>query len=396
MAAHADLDGALSTVLADVREAITNGDWPRAQRLSQAALLIDPGNVQAEAFSRTAAAMLGASPAPGQPTGPGPAARPAQGVPRYEPPSPARASTPRPAQQGSAPTERAEVMPASHQHSHDLDEVAKAVAEFQPFSPVASELLAKLDDEFSTIEDVAQLAATDQALTARILRAANSAFYQRRMRASTVRDALVILGARELRSLIIASCLVESSPQTTCIDRQAFWRFSLVTGLLAEMYARTRGALSGESFTAGVMHNVGALALDLYCPEGLREVLLIDQPGLRRLSDRERAIFGFTDAELAARLVDQWRLPRDVIRAVQSYGDRRDEVNAAHTPSMAIVTARVFARSQGLHDGLEQSEARPIPEEWGSAPLEAAITRAGGWERLLERIDAFMGQMGDA
>lgn len=333
-------------------------EWARVLALADAVLALQPDHREAVVFKRTAGSLLGHE---SPPAGTGASAPPAR--------------TPR--------------RPVRHRHSHELDDIVQSVSELVPFSGVATKILEMLDDELSDSEDIARLAATEPALSARILSIANSAFYQRRTRVATIRDALVILGSREVRSLVVASCLLGTAPPTNFIDHNSFWRFSLVVGVLADLIAHSQRDLSGEAFTAGVMHNVGLLALDLYCPDGLEEVTQLGGPGLRRLHDREHRVFGFTDAELGARLAGAWRLPPSVITAIASHGLRMGEFEMHHMPASAVVRARIFARAQGLNDGIEQSEPRTVTDESLHAPIQKTLGRMGGWDGLLERIDAF-------
>lgn len=262
-----------------------------------------------------------------------------------------------------------------------------------PFSAVATKLLQMLDDELTDAEDIARVAATDPALTARILNVANSAFYQRRVSAATIRDALVVLGSREVRSIVVASCLLGAAPRTNIIARDAFWRFSFVVGMLADLIAHSRGSWTGEAFTAGVMHNVGLLALDMYCPDGLDAARQLTGPGLRRLHDREIEVFGFTDADLGARMAAGWRLPERVVHAIAWHGRRVDDVEGQEVPAWAVVRARIFARAQGLHDGIEQSEPRPVTDAMLEAPVNGTLERMGGWNGFLARIDTFFARV---
>lgn len=247
-----------------------------------------------------------------------------------------------------------------------------------------------LDDDMTDAKDIARLAATDPVLTARILSVANSAFYQRRVRVAAIPDALVVLGSREVRSLVVAICLLGAAPRTNFIEHGAFWRFSLVVGVLADLIARSQRAINGEAFTGGIMHNIGLLALDLYCPDGLREVAgLTGTAGLQRLHDREIEVFGFTDADLGARMAADWRLPVSVVNAIASHGRHIDELETGELTASAVMRARIVARAQGLSDGMEQSERRTVTDEWLQAPVNQTLQLMGGWDGLLARTDAF-------
>lgn len=238
----------------------------------------------------------------------------------------------------------------------------ESAANLAPFSTVAGRLIELLDDDLSSAEDVARVAATDPALTARILKAANSAFFQRRVRVATMRDAITVLGGYEVRSLVVTTCVVGAMPQTKYLDHEKFWKFSLAVALLAELIARAEGDISGEAFTAGILHNIGLLVLDQYCPEGLHEVRTMNEPGRRRLHDRQRVVFGFTDAELGGRLAALWHVPMSVRQAIESSGLRREEVDR-HRIASALIRARIFARAQGMSDGLEESPPRDPGED---------------------------------
>jgi len=390
------IDLAIEALLERVVQAVPLGDWETVNQLSEAVLALDSANEDAETFRRMAQKMLGLSAvtaatavvtsSSATPT----AAVASEASPTPITPSPVlpvAATGPRPvAPIGST----VGVMPPPHAHSHAIDSILDSVQTLAPFSTIATRLIEMLDDEFSTLEEIAKLAGTDPVLTGRILRAANSAYYQRRVRVATIRDALVVLGAQEVRSIVVATCLVGSMPATNMVDHTAFWRFSLVVGLLADMISRTAGLLGGEAFTAGVTHNVGLLVLDQYCPQGLVEARDLVVEGRRRLHDREELIFGLTDAEVGARVATRWGLPAGVVRAIGRHGARIDEVPARDMPAAAVIRARIFARAQGLHDGIEQSEPRAESMGWLPPGVVSRLESLGGWEAFLARLDALL------
>lgn len=348
---------AINIILDEASEALAAGDAATVLRLTGAVEALDPGNRVARALrmaAEAAGAGGGASPVP-------------------------------------SGTHRAGTLTlARHRHEHSIDAVVSSLSELSPFSAVAFRLIELLDDDLSSTDEVARVAGTDPALTARIIKAANSAYYRRRVRVATIRDAVLVLGAREVRSLVITTCVVDSMPRTKFIDHHAFWQFSLATAILADLIARADGDLSGEAFTAGVLHNVGLLALDHYCPEGLREVTEIVAAGRRRLHDREQLVFGFTDAELSARLAQQWSLPPGIVKAIANQGVRLDEVDDRNRVTSALVRARIFAKAQGMSDGLEVGAVRDPGAGFLPARAQARLNQLGRWEDLLEMIDALL------
>ncbi len=349
---------AVRAMMDQVIAAVAAAEWPRVLTLAGAVLALDPGHHQAAVFHRTATRLgrlAGTSSAPGAVAAAAPAPQTAPGC----------------------------------THSHELEQVVTSSVELSPFSPVATRLLRMLDDEAASSDQIARLIATDAVLTAGIMSMANSAFYRRGGPIRTLRDGLVALGSREIRSLVVATCLMGSMPHTNVIDHRSFWRFSLAVAVLSDLIARSQRLANGEAFTAGVMHSVGLLAMDAYCPTGLRTVADMTGAGLRRIHDREVEVFGFTDADLGARLSAQWHLPDQVVRAISCGGRRLDEFTPEEVLESAVVRARIFARAQGLSDGIEQSEPREITDEWLQAPVNRTLETIGGWDAFLGRIDAF-------
>jgi len=380
----------IETLLDEAAAAVEDREWSAALRLCTTVRKLDPGSRVAAVLQSVCEQQLGGS---------GPehhAATPARATP---PPfdtrsSAARSQPPMPSgmmQDGPMPARIADPAElAPHDHSHDLDDVIASAASVAPFSPLAMRLLAVLDDELASADDVARLASMDQVLTARVLQAANSAYYRRRVRVATIKDAVMVLGASELRSLVIGTCVVGAMPPAEYIDQHAFWRFSMAVALLADLIARSEGDRTGEGFTAGILHNVGLLVLDRYCPRGLREVTALIGPGRLRLQDRERLVFGFTDAEIGAALAQRWRLPPTVVEAVRTHGVRRDEVTEQNRVATALVRARIFARAQGMSDGLESSAAREPGVGFLPARVQARLNAIGRWEDFLDLIDGLL------
>ena len=84
-------------------------------------------------------------------------------------------------------------------------------------------------------------ATLDPALTAKLLHLANSAYYGFARRISTVRDAVVLLGFRAVRSAALASSIIDALPGSTLVEPTQLWRFSVTVGMVAEVLARAHG-----------------------------------------------------------------------------------------------------------------------------------------------------------
>ena len=272
-----------------------------------------------------------------------------------------------------------------------LDELLAEIAELRPFPAVASKILQLTEGDRFSAHELATVIASDQALTARLLRLANSAYYGASRKIGTVRDAVVLLGFRTVRQVSLASCMLDDHRPLTNLDYEDFWQFSITTGLLAEILARVEGQHQDVAFTAGVVHNIGLLALDQQRPGLLAEVVTRAKQQTETLHQAQRGLLGFTDTDLGGALTEHWNFPAPLCNAVREHSRSLDAPPADGTLAAIVARARIFARSYGMSDGLaERPDPRPASADWVSAPLSVSLEREGGMDRILERADAFI------
>ncbi|MDA0269456.1 MAG: HDOD domain-containing protein [Chloroflexi bacterium] len=272
-----------------------------------------------------------------------------------------------------------------------LDELVVQVAELAPLPAVAGRILALSGRADFSAHDLAAIIASDQALTTRLLRLANSAYYGAPRRIGTVRDAVVLLGFRAVQQVALASCMMQRGRPSTHLDYERFWHFSITTALLAEVLARVDGEHLDVAFTAGVVHNVGLLALDQHRPDLLGEAIARSRAEPTSVHQAEHALLGYTDADLGAALVEHWNFPSTLVEAVRDHARPLDDPPAEGSLAAHVLRARVFARASGLTEGLERGETQPVADEaWLRPPLSITLDHAGGLEQVLARTDAFL------
>ena len=271
-----------------------------------------------------------------------------------------------------------------------LEQVVRELSELRPLSPAARSIIEIAEDERFSAHELAAGIASDPVLTAKMLRLANSAYYGFPRRITTVRDAVVLLGFRTVRSTTLATCLIDAMPGSNSLDYERFWRFSVSTGMVAELLARSSGLPPEEAFTAGVLHNIGRLALDQQVPRGFEQSVqhaLLQRIGLH---EAERDVLGYDDAELGAALCERWSFPPSLIEAVGHYMLDASALPDATSLAAAVLRARMFVRAAGLDDGVEVASAEPAAAEWSAPPLSVALDQAGGMDGLLDRVAAFL------
>lgn len=177
-------------------------------------------------------------------------------------------------------------------------------------------------DERTVIEDIAGVVIRDPALTAKVLRLANSAYYGLQTKVDTVSRAVMLLGMREMQKLVCAIAAVQtfSRLSSSVTNMNTFWRHGVYVGLMAQAIARRANILHPERlFVAGVMHDIGTLVINQRFPE-LAEGMIRDAAGdedLLYALEHER--LGFDHAYLGGLMLQRWRLPATLSEAIGAH-----------------------------------------------------------------------------
>lgn len=221
----------------------------------------------------------------------------------------------------------------------DLRGEIRRINEIVPFPPVVAEILDAMHDKNVTASKVTALIESDPALTARILRSANSPFYGLRADVVTVEHAMRMLGLEEIGHLLLAA---QMKSRLSALDprqrerTEALWRHSVAAAAVARLIVREhRLPTDGKEYTAALLHDMGKLVLIQYYPkecavlEELIEDLCIDDV------EAERQTIQVPHTEIGRQLGEQWRLPKEYIEVMLHHHQPE------RSPSVPVLTAVV-------------------------------------------------------
>jgi putative nucleotidyltransferase with HDIG domain len=215
----------------------------------------------------------------------------------------------------------------------------------------------------SSIAGIGTILSYDQALCARLLRIANSAFYGFSRRVEGIEDAVRIIGTRQLHDLVLATVVLSQfkGVDSQFVSMKSFWRHSLACSIAARSMARLRRESNVERFfVAGLLHDIGSLALYQLMPERSQLALERHRDGDKPLEEAERWVFGCDHAAVGAALMTSWTLPpffRDSTANHHSAGSR------GHTPATATVhLADLLVQTLDLGSNGEQRLSRLGPD----------------------------------
>jgi HD-like signal output (HDOD) protein len=197
-----------------------------------------------------------------------------------------------------------------------------------PVMPKATvRLLELLEFPDCTTQELAEVIETEPVLAVRILKLANSPFYGQRGRIASVAKAVVVLGAKTIRSLAMAVWTHTLKAQMRNADEMRLMllllQHGLATGVAAQMLVeKSSRALAEDAFMAGLLHDIGRVAL--VAELGTRYQHDILEPALRDLMplhEKEATVLGFDHRALGARLMAAWGLPGFLAAVAERHHD---------------------------------------------------------------------------
>lgn len=201
-------------------------------------------------------------------------------------------------------------------------EVETSVQMLRPLPQAVSRLVELMESETTTLAEVEALLLTEPVLCGRVLQVANSAYYGLPREISSIRQALLLLGAHTVKGMVLSVALVASlheKPTITAAER-TLWRRAVSVAGYAQGIARAcrLGVLAIEdAYVAGLLHDIGALFLITHFPKEYQTML--QSTGDCTNLQREREIFGYDHAEIGAMITEHWRLPERVVRVIAEH-----------------------------------------------------------------------------
>ena len=252
---------------------------------------------------------------------------------------------------------------------------------------VVEKILRKVEDRKTTATELTALLEQDPAISARLLRLANSAFYGLRHNVDTVQRAVVVVGFDAVRHLSLAMSVFEAFTRhkQSAFDPFDFWLHSLGAAKSAQLICRADCKVEspGGCFTAALLHDIGKYLLALVFPEEYDEALSESRENHRPLIETETERFNATHREAGHWIAERWGLPElivDVIgnlHQVGGYGGR-------YKKEVAITS---------LADLLSRTAEFGDAGDWEQAVWDEESLRVTGLSQ--GRIDELLRELGD-
>jgi HD-like signal output (HDOD) protein len=250
---------------------------------------------------------------------------------------------------------------------------------------VALRIARMVEDPSSSATDIGREISHDAALTARLLRIANSPALGHHGKIATISRAITVLGVRQVRDLTVGLTAIRTFEgiSNELVTMESFWRHSFLCAAAAGQIAarRGRGGRDDSPFVAGLLHDIGQLVLFSRAPVQARQALLmsVDSADDLGLFLCEREVMGFDHGAVGLALAQKWGLPRSLQECIEFH----HEPARAKAHSLEVATVHI-ANSAAVLAEIGSCELTDAPAISDAALRAAGMDAAGVLEIVLQ------------
>jgi len=226
----------------------------------------------------------------------------------------------------------------------------------------------ELPEDQIEVKSIVDLVSCDGSLTAQCLRMANSPLFCRMREIYSVRGAVIVLGVRRLRDIMLTCLLVRMVPKSSWVmDPLSYWQHSLACALVSRQFAKKINFADREqAYLAGLLHDLGCLVNTLLFPEEFRAAIELVRTQKLPICEAESQTIGLTHCQTGQILAENWKLPEKICHVIGFHHDvQQSRVSA---PLVALVSlSDTLCRMGGLgydFDELDQVDLLDDPAWW--------------------------------
>ncbi len=240
-----------------------------------------------------------------------------------------------------------------------------------------------------------QVILPDQTMCSTILKVANSAFFGFPRGASTIERAVVVLGHEEIKNIVIGKAIFSSFPKLSVDNKNTislFWEHAFTCGLAAKIIGEQLRLPASELFIAGLIHDIGKLAMFMAFPNEYSILRDISNPCNTNDSAEERTQFSISHDKVGLLLARKWLLPEQLVMAI-GYHHCPQEAPAHKKHPLIVQVADILSLMYCHSDEMERCDVENIfidflPETsilWKENELSWKTENFGLWYEILQQ-----------
>lgn len=270
-----------------------------------------------------------------------------------------------------------------------IDTIVEAIDLLKPVSDVAGKVMALLADPDCGSSDLADIIRNEPALTANVLKLANSAYFGLPGKIGDAKQAIIYLGMNqvvELVLLVTCSTRYRGAHHGYGLNKGDLWRSAVAGGILAGDLAKAKGMKQGSLlFTAALLRDIGKVVLDQYVVAAMEQIQNRVADGAVAFTEAERLVLGFDHSQVGTMVSEKWQFPPP-LQCIIRYHHTPLEANGCFLEASVVHMADCLCRKMEIGQGVDDPT---YPED------ERALRSLGLDDSAIQTImDQFEGKMG--
>ena len=198
----------------------------------------------------------------------------------------------------------------------ELESLIMSAVDLPTIPMVATKVIEMMEQEDVTIEKIAQTVSSDPAVAARILKLSNSAYYGCQRQINTLSAAIMLLGFKTLKSLVVAASLKQICKRFGLTEKM-LWEHAVGAALAARIVASSGRFINEETgFLAGLFHDIGKTIMNDQDPRQFQQVMMRCYNEGVPFEEAERSIYPFSHADVGALVIRKWNFPESLSTAI--------------------------------------------------------------------------------
>ena len=266
----------------------------------------------------------------------------------------------------------------------------KDTSDLPTLPAIVSKVVTMLDDQDASSDDITDLILSDQVLAAKVIRVVNSPLYRSSNSITSVKRALIYLGFKSVREMILTSYFVDGfKNKEQPFDMKIFWVHSFSVGAITRHIARQVNYPDLEkAYLVGILHDIGKVFLGHYCKDEYARMLASINNTSRTTYEAEYEYFGTTHCEIGLCLAQRWNFPSVYSDVISSH---HSSEMATEDPLLTAIVALAdfYCSSHVTSDSVAQASI-PGPSEESAWHLFTQLSPgqpASSLEHFLSDLD---------
>jgi putative nucleotidyltransferase with HDIG domain len=255
-------------------------------------------------------------------------------------------------------------------HTTDLMRIRllENLKELPTLPTVVAQLMMTLNEPTSSARDLERLIANDQAIAARLLKLANSAFYGLPGKVASLNRAITLLGFNTVRSLVLTIGVIDKFGGPSggkYFDRGEFWEHSLSVAMVARLLGARDSAFSpDEAHLAGLLHDIGKVIMDNFMPAKFQEAMQLVKEKGRDPLEAEQELLGLSHDEVGHIAAGEWRFPEFLSEVIKNHHNPENATQFPEITQLVATANRIVPALKAQEEKGEDYALPDLPDAW--------------------------------